>query len=349
MKIVHVNLSRSYRGGEHQMIELIKELKKLGLQQEVVCRRNALFERDLYEIGGIGITEVSGPLSAHLKRGGNKLKDDLIHAHDGRAVYWAWLEKLIRSTPYIITRRVINPIGKSSFTSSAYHAASKLVAVSRYASEVLSRSVNKSVSVIYDGCREFQKSEVNKSENLIGIGNPIIGHVGVIDDSVKGQSILIEAFLLLLEDYPNAKLYLIGGGKDLIFLQNKYKTQNSIIFVGSVNNVQEWYSIFDLFCFPSRIEALGSSVLEAMTLEVPVIVSNVGGLPELIGDNERGVAVQTPTPENWYLEIKKALENPADTTNRVMRAKCFANQINARNMAKRYFEIYNEIISHEAS
>jgi glycosyltransferase involved in cell wall biosynthesis len=349
MKIIHVNLSRSYRGGEHQTIELIKELKKRGLQQEIVCRRNVLFQRDLNKIENVKIAEVSGPFGGHIGRGSTATRKVIIHAHDGRAVYWAWIENLIRGTPYIITRRVINPIGNSWLTLIAYKTASTLTAVSRYAAEILEFSVKNKVRVIYDGCREFCDSESDSVEPLLEDNFPIIGHVGAFDESVKGQGILIEAFLLLLNDYPKAKLYLIGDGKDLNFFREKYKNQTSIVFTGSVNNVKKWLSTFNLFCFPSRIEALGSSVLEAMTLRIPVIVSNAGGLPELIGKNERGIVVETPSAERWFFEIRNAIENSVETENRALRAKAFVDKITTKNMAEKYLDVYNNIfISEEA-
>ncbi len=347
MKVIHVNFSKSYRGGEHQTIELMKELKKYGIKQELICRNNLHLKEAAKLIGDVKLTEALGPFYGHFGRNNDKLENTVIHAHDGRAVYWAWIEGLIRNTPYLITRRVINVIGASWVTRQAYQGAKKLIAVSRYAANILEGTVGRKVEVIYDGCRELNSSGRNQFQasgsNVAEY--PIIGHVGAFDDAVKGQSILIEAFLLLLADYPTARLYLIGDGKDLHFFREKYKLRKEIVFVGAVDDVSKWLATFNLFCFPSRIEALGSSVLEAMSQGVPVIVSNAGGLPELIGNDERGVVVRIPSAASWAEAVKVALKSPKETALRLENAQKFVNEISGKSMAQRYKICYDEIIA----
>lgn len=351
MKILHVNLSKSYRGGEYQTIELIKELKTNGIDQELICRNNTRLIAEAKSIGGIKVTEVIGPFNGHLERCKDKSQNTVIHAHDGRGVYWAWLEHLIRRTPYLITRRVINSIGTSWATSKAYKGANMLIAVSFFAADILEQAIKRKTKVIYDCCRKMNHNENVNSNSPVSVSNgyPIIGHVGAFDDAVKGQSILIEAFLLLLNEYPNAKLYLIGEGKDQKLFQEKYKFQKEITFVGAVDNVFDWLSTFDLFCFPSRVEALGSSVLEAMSLGVPVVVSNAGGLPELVGLDERGLVVKTSSAMSWAGAMRQALSNQSETIARAEKGKQFVEGLSAKIMAEKYMTCYREIISCEAS
>lgn len=92
-KIIHVNLSKSFRGGEFQTVELIKVLHAFGVEQEVVCRANSRLAERLGELPFVQITQVSGPLSGHFRRNSeNPLT--ISHAHEARAVYWTWIENL---------------------------------------------------------------------------------------------------------------------------------------------------------------------------------------------------------------------------------------------------------------
>ena len=333
-KIVHVNLSKSFRGGEFQTFELIKALHKHGVEQEVVCRTNSLLAGRLAELPFAQITQVSGPLNGHFWRRSEK-QNTVVHAHEARGVYWAWIEKLIRRTPYLVTRRVINPIGNSWITQKAYHNADALVAVSKFSANVLSQRVNRHVSVVMDACRQmFPHNHRHDSFDALK-GCPRIGHIGEFDDAVKGQGLLIQAFLQLLKVYPRACLYLVGEGKD---------RARFIVFVGSVDNVHDWLGQWDVFCFPSKMEALGSSVLEAMAVGVPVIVSVEGGLPELAGNQERGLIVSHATPEAWSKAITDVLTQTEKTNERKAQAQAFSLGNNPANMGEKYLEIYRDVL-----
>lgn len=343
-KVVHVNLAKSFRGGEIQTFELIKALHACGLQQEAVCRKNSPLAERLMALSYVQVTQVSGPLSGHLS-GRDARFHAIVHAHEARAVYWAWIENLLRHTPYVITRRVINSLGQSWATKKAYQGATALAAVSSYAASVLAQSVQRNVHVVMDACRQFPVGNASQPISDRWPGSPRIGHVGEIDDAVKGQGLLIKAFLRVLRFYPEARLFLIGEGKDRTILMDQCKDQDRIVFVGAVNNVNEWLRQLDVFCFPSHIEALGSSVLEAMDAGVPVVVSNTGGLPELVGNQERGLLVSEKTVEAWSKAIIEVLEKPEETKVRAESAKAFVLQNNATSMAQKYLEIYRTLWS----
>lgn len=342
-KIIHVNLAKSFRGGEIQTVELVRALHAYGVSQEVVCRKNSPMAMHLQQWPGVRVSQVSGPLAGHMGREAESA-GAIVHAHEARAVYWAWIEKCLRSTPYVVTRRVINRLSGSCITRKAYRSADALIAVSAYAAHVLALAVNRSIGVVMDACRALPASP-DDAEKLVLSGSPRIGHIGEFDDAVKGQGLLIEAFLQVLNVYPDARLYLLGDGKDREKFAHQYRYEDRIVFVGAVKNVREWLSQWDVFCFPSRMEALGSSVLEAMSMGVPVIVSDAGGIPELVGNQERGLVVPERTSAAWAISIMHALNDSENTQNRAWRAQVFASQNNAAHMAEQYWKIYSGLLS----
>ena len=71
-------------------------------------------------------------------------------------------------------------------------------------------------------------------------------------------------------------------------LRRQASDLDNVEFVGRVDNVGDYYSAMDIFAFPSREEALGSAMLEAMSCGLPVIGSDVGGIPEVVRPGENG-------------------------------------------------------------
>ena len=109
MHIVHVNFARGFRGGERQTLNLMHGLSNLGHKQTLVCRPSSeLMRRSFHETNATIITS-KHPLLGHR----NTPRADIIHVHEARGAYWALLEFALRGIPYIITRRVVNPISSS--------------------------------------------------------------------------------------------------------------------------------------------------------------------------------------------------------------------------------------------
>jgi N-acetyl-alpha-D-glucosaminyl L-malate synthase BshA len=127
---------------------------------------------------------------------------------------------------------------------------------------------------------------------------------------VKRVDVALEVFRRIRRRV-RARFVLIGDGpvrEDIERLAAEYEMTSDVRFVGERQDLVAWLSVADLFLLPSAQESFGLAALEAMACEVPVVASNVGGLPEIIDDGvtgfvcppdavdlmaERGVAVLT--------------------------------------------------------
>jgi glycosyltransferase involved in cell wall biosynthesis len=98
------------------------------------------------------------------------------------------------------------------------------------------------------------------------------------------------------------KLLIVGGGS----LENKLKElvknlidKGKIVFTGHIphNKVSDYHNMLDIAVFPSISESFGVSVIEASACSKPVIISNVGGMPEVVDNNITGIIVK-PSDEN---------------------------------------------------
>ena len=126
--IAHINLAHSLRGGERQTLLLIAALAERGWKQRLIARPGApLAPALIAEMDGTVPVRVASNIAAAALAVGSAA---LIHAHDGRAVYGAALAAWQHGCPYIITRRVMNPIRQRWASRQAYRRAAAVVAIS---------------------------------------------------------------------------------------------------------------------------------------------------------------------------------------------------------------------------
>jgi L-malate glycosyltransferase len=114
-------------------------------------------------------------------------------------------------------------------------------------------------------------------------GEPILMHLSNFRP-VKRVTDAVEIFALIRERVA-AKLVMIGDGPDrgaAEYLVRKKKLSKDVFFLGKQDRVHDILGVADLFLLPSDSESFGLAALEAMACEVPVLATNVGGLPEVV-------------------------------------------------------------------
>ncbi len=114
----------------------------------------------------------------------------------------------------------------------------------------------------------------------------------------KGHPHLIEAFRKLKTVQPKARLLLAGTGALESTLRDQARDlEASVSFLGYCSDVRAILEAMDVYVQPSVVEALGLAVLEASGMGLPVIASDVGGLPEVVRHDETGLLVKPGDPE----------------------------------------------------
>ncbi len=114
-------------------------------------------------------------------------------------------------------------------------------------------------------------------------GEPILMHLSNFRP-VKRVTDVVEIFALVREKIP-AKLVLMGDGPDrgaAEYIVRKKRLSKDVFFLGKQDHVQEKLGLADLFLLPSDSESFGLAALEAMACQVPVVATDVGGLPEVV-------------------------------------------------------------------
>ena len=140
------------------------------------------------------------------------------------------------------------------------------------------------VKVIYNGVKTYKHKDTVKKRDITK-EHLILGACGRLTHA-KGFDILLEAFNNIKGKY-SVELHILGDGPDLSKL--KALAGDYVYFHGFKENPLDYMKDFDVFLQPSRSEGCGIAVLEAMSLDLPVLVSDAGGLPELVKEGVHGL------------------------------------------------------------
>ena len=157
------------------------------------------------------------------------------------------------------------------------------------------------------------------------VGTTWIGTIGELHPT-KNTDVLIRAFAALQPDEKNCILVLIGDGERRAALEQLVKkigVSDRVYFLGHVANAGRFLKAIDIFALPSHSEALAYALLEAGAASLPVVASNVGGIPEIIIDGKTGLLVPPDVVAALSEAISQLLDDPT-------RAQEFATNLHKR-------------------
>jgi glycosyltransferase involved in cell wall biosynthesis len=364
VRILVVDLETAWRGGQNQALLLLKGLRDRGHEAELVAATgSALAQRAA--ASGVPVHSVSRGIyrlpAAWKVRGLLRSgRFDVVHANEAHAVTAVWLALLQQGKPlripFVISRRVGYPLGKSALAQARYKAASRIVANSRWVAEqaAASGAPPEKLTVVYEGAEippRFTHELRERARARWGISPsaPLLGCVGVLLPD-KGQEWLIRELAEVKKEFPATKLLLAGDGPCRARLESLARDlglKDDVIFAGFVKDIETVYAALDVFLLPSMFEALNNSLLAAMAYEIPSIAFNKGALGEIIEDGKSGLLVSGQNSK----EISQA-------ATRVLREHDFAQQIggcgrlrielnfSAQRMVEGMIQVYEACLSH---
>lgn len=171
----------------------------------------------------------------------------------------------------------------------------------------------KKIYTTYNGIQKETLLPRHIAEELL-FGNtprgPIIGSLGELHKS-KGFKYLIGTVEKLKISFPSIRLVILGEGEERKNLERIIKEKNledTVILKGFIDHSARYLKSFDVFVLSSITEALGYVVLEAGLAEIPVVATNVGGVPEIISEKNLGILVPAKNEDALANGIKKMLQ-----------------------------------------
>lgn len=298
MHITHVNLARGFRGGERQTEILIKTLAEQSsndISQTLVCRRDSPMRQHLQGVARLDFQTANHQLAGHFNLNETALgKTQLVHAHDAKGVHWAYLHYRLKGTPYLITRRVDSPVKRKWFNQQCYAHASARVALSHVIKKLLEDNQYGDVTLIPSAYARLTPSPEATNNFRNDFANKfLVGHAGAVVDRHKGQRVLLQAAQKLEHQAPDIHFIFLGDGEDAETLKAESSSLSNVSWLGFNSNIADYLAGLDVFAFPSRNEGLGSVLLDVMQLGIPVIATNVGGIPDIVQNEQTGVLIAT--------------------------------------------------------
>lgn len=158
----------------------------------------------------------------------------------------------------------------------------------------------------------------------------------------KGHDILLEAFELVLKSFPELDLVLIGNNAPdreavLADIQRRGLDEKVQLRVNVPHDdVWPWIQNAECLVLSSRNEALGLCLLEAALVHTPVVATAVGGVPEIVGNGERGLLCPSEDPGKLAAAIIETLSKPQQAETRTRRFYEFARKLTWDNALQQY-------------
>ena len=121
-------------------------------------------------------------------------------------------------------------------------------------------------------------------------GVPVVGNVAALTGH-KDHATLVEAMALLRPRCPEARLVIAGEGELRPALEAQVRERglgDRVVFAGFRRDLDRLLPAFSVFCLSSRLEGLGTSLLDAMAFGLPVVATAAGGIPEAVEDGVTG-------------------------------------------------------------
>lgn len=239
-----------------------------------------------------------------------KLKPELIHAQKMKLNgCYAVLIKKILKIPCIIYARgsdiyLVSDLYKKTLGKFIIKNSNKIVSLCEDMKKIIQRIYLTEVIVIPNGIDlslyiDLEKDKIRASLKFLD-NEKIIIYVGRLD-KIKGVEYLIKSMRIIVEKKPNVKLLLIGDGSErtkLENLSNRLNLQKNIIFMGFLPNktIPKYMIVSDIFVLPSLSESFGIVNIEAMYCSLPIVATNVGGIPEIVVNEINGFLVEPKNP-----------------------------------------------------
>ncbi|MGH7681315.1 MAG: glycosyltransferase family 4 protein [Candidatus Eiseniibacteriota bacterium] len=326
LRILHLDSERPWRGGERQVLELMRRQRARGDQPALAApAESVIYEKAARESFSVHAVPMRGtwdvPSSLAVARLHRSLRPDLVHWHAARAHAIGALAALLAPGPKrILSRRVDFRVRRNPGSVLLYSLPiDAIIAISEGVRRALIDSgvASERIRVVPSGIdltpydTPFDRNEV-RSRLGIGERERMVLQVAALAPH-KSQVDLLDAAALAVQARPELRFWIAGEGPlraDLEGQSRRLGLQERVRFLGFRNDVTDLLRAADIFCVSSYLEGLGTSTLDAMAAGLPVVATQVGGIPEIVTDGDSGLLVPARDPRRLADAIVKLGGDP---------------------------------------
>ncbi len=219
---------------------------------------------------------------------------------------------------------------------------------------ILGRENSGTVYTSIDFSKLDRLSNPQQTRQQLGIpeGWQAIVMVGRLDPQ-KAPYLLIEAFSKVVKQHPETLLMLVGDGELRPTLQAQAQElgiADKVKFLGTREDVPEILKAANIFSFSSLWEAMGRAMIEATLVGKPVVVPSIGGIPEIVHQNETGLLFPVGDVERLAAHLSYLLQHPEEGYRMGQNAKKLTRKLfNADDMVRQIEQIYGRLLSSQTT
>ena len=349
--VVHVASGREWRGGQRQVWLLARALDRAGVEQVVVTGAGTELARRL-QSSGIRVRRASWeagldprvlwPILQELRR-----PPVVLHAHDAHSLSLSGICAALTGAPLVVTRRVIFPLRRRGF----WLRARRVIAISEAVRNALvADGVDPERIVLIPSAVDIEDSvapaqgSIRHRLHLPENGRLAVSLAALTPE--KDHSTLVAAAALLVRDLPDLHWVIAGEGPLRGELERRISAAGlteRFHLVGQLPDPHTALAGADVCVLSSTSEGLGSSILAAMALGVPVVATRVGGIPELLGTGA-GLMVSPGDPSGFAVAVRRVLTEPGLRENLVGIGRHEASGFSVHGMAERVLGVYRSCV-----
>ncbi len=362
-------------GAELQMFLLAKFLNKQKFTPILACSNYPQldqwcenFKKEGLQVIRLNVKHKHDPRHfTQIKKIIKNEKIDILHAHiwNPASCRYAFFAASASKIPVITTEHDpfrLSPI-KNSFKQLVLKKTARIIAISKNNKELLAKLYPKHKSrihLIHNGIDtiwwqsqllRFTQSDLQRIKKDVFHAAPdtlMLITVAELHER-KGLEYLIRAIPAIAEKFPNTKLAIVGDGKNgnsLLGLIKKLKISRHIILLGRRRNIPFLLKSSNIFILPSLREGFGLVNLEAMITPLPVVASNVGGIPDIVVDGKTGILVEPENSQMLGEAISYLISHPDKRQSLAKNAQDRVfEKFSAEKMAEEYEKVYKETLS----
>jgi glycosyltransferase involved in cell wall biosynthesis len=324
---LHIDTARTWRGGQSQVRYTVLGLRALGHRAALVADPSgALFQRmseglDLVPLSTRG--EIDLAAAWRLSRVLKQLRPEVVHAHDPSGVAMAATALSIaspRPRPAIVaSRRIEFPIARNSFSTWKYSQVDRFLAISRAVRDrlIADRIPASKIEIVHEGV-DVERLIALPHGNLhaalfLPTHSPIVATIGALV-AQKDHHTLVEAAAIVVKQVSDVRFVILGEGDLRPHLEKQIRhlhLERHVFLAGFRADVLELLKDADVFALSSTHEGMCTSLLDAMAAEKPAVATAVGGVPEVVDDQETGFLVPPRDPQALAARIVQLLKDQA--------------------------------------
>ncbi len=315
LRVLHVDSERPWRGGEQQVLLLMRRQRGGGDEPHLAAPGDsALNRRAMGEGFPTHRVEMRGTWDAAsafaLARLHAAIRPDIVHWHAARAhALGAVAARLAPGPALVLSRRVDFPVRRSVGSRLLYSL--RIDAIAAISDAVRGALVQSGVApgiirVVASGIDLVPFADPRGSEAWaaararLGVGEREVLALNVAALAPhKAQSDLLRAAAFARPRAPELRIWIAGEGpleEALLAERNSLGLEQTVRFLGFREDVPDLLHAADFFCISSRLEGMGTSILEAMAAGLPVVATRAGGIPEIVQDGSTGNLVPPGDP-----------------------------------------------------